>query len=89
MYHSLKIIVSGKVHAVNFRIKTREIASKLGLVGFVRNQIDGTVLIKVSGSQKKTDLLLDWINTQAPGRVDDVKLEEIEQIEYNQFNIEY
>lgn len=50
---SFKINVYGKVQGVWFRATTRELAEKLGLDGFVKNEPDGSVYIEVSGQDKE------------------------------------
>jgi len=51
------LIVSGDVHTVGFRYSTIEIARDLGLVGWVRNNPDGTVEIVAEGPKEKLENL--------------------------------
>ena len=51
MQKHISIKVTGKVQGVFFRASTREVASKLGLVGFVRNEPDGGVYIEAEGEE--------------------------------------
>ena len=44
-----RILVGGRVHGVGFRYFTSSVGRNLGLVGQVRNEPDGTVLIEVEG----------------------------------------
>jgi acylphosphatase len=57
---NLKILVKGKVQGVWFRVNTKKIADKLELNGFVRNEIDESVYIEVSGEDKKIDEFILW-----------------------------
>lgn len=44
-----RILVGGRVQGVGFRYFTSSVGRNLGLVGQVRNEPDGTVLIEVEG----------------------------------------
>jgi len=57
---SKQIQVFGKVQGVFFRASTKEFADKLGLKGWVRNELDGSVLIAVSGRIKDVEKLETW-----------------------------
>lgn len=56
------IRISGKVQGVFFRASTREVASKLGITGWVRNEPDGTVKIAAEGTEEQLAKLLRWCN---------------------------
>jgi len=56
---SLRINVYGRVQGVWFRATTREIAEKLGLDGFVKNEPDGSVYIEVSGPD---NIVMQFLN---------------------------
>ena len=45
-------VVSGRVQGVGFRHHTVRIARHFGVRGWIRNQMDGTVLIHVAGDAK-------------------------------------
>lgn len=72
----LKIIVIGRVQGVFFRASTQEKAIELGLQGFVRNELDGSVYLEAQGA--RVDELLDWIKDGGPrmARVDKTFVEE-------------
>ncbi|MFQ6058291.1 MAG: acylphosphatase [Anaerolineae bacterium] len=57
----LSAIVHGIVQGVNFRYYTRLKASKLGLVGYVRNRWDGTVEVVAEGERDALERLLAWL----------------------------
>ncbi len=54
--------VRGRVQGVSFRWYTREEANRLGLVGWVRNQLDGTVELEVQGPEEHVEALLAWVH---------------------------
>ena len=58
----LSAIVHGIVQGVNFRYYTRSKASKLGLVGYVRNRWDGTVEVVAEGERDGLERLLAWLH---------------------------
>ncbi len=51
--------VSGVVQGVGFRYFTRQLASGLGLTGWVRNIPDGTVELVAEGPRDRLEHLLD------------------------------
>lgn len=63
MNHRLKhlnIKIYGQVQGVFFRHSARKKALELGLVGFARNQPDGSVLIGVQGEESALDAFVKW-----------------------------
>ncbi len=56
----LRIVVSGIVQGVFFRVSTQDKAQFLNLKGWVRNLSDGTVEICAQGFKPQLDDLLDW-----------------------------
>lgn len=56
-----QLVVSGRVQGVGFRWSTLQIAERLGLAGWVANQIDGTVKIRVQGPKDIVNQFIDAI----------------------------
>ncbi|MFW9822549.1 MAG: acylphosphatase [Candidatus Thorarchaeota archaeon] len=54
------IRVYGLVQGVFFRYTTRKIARKLGLTGYVKNLLNGSVYIEAEGSMEKLKKLLEF-----------------------------
>lgn len=71
------IIVSGQVQGVGFRFKTQQSARHYGLVGWVRNNIDGTVEMEVAGPEKDMENLLNDVSKgfDHTVHVDEVRVE--------------
>jgi acylphosphatase len=51
----IQMIVDGKVQGVGFRLSAAEKARKLDLVGFVRNEADGTVRLDLEGKDNQVE----------------------------------
>ena len=54
----VQLVIEGRVQGVGFRAWTKAQARKLGLNGFVRNRMDGTVEAHFSGPQ---EIVVDMI----------------------------
>ena len=74
----VRAIVSGRVQGVSYRASTVDEARRLGLVGWVRNRVDGTVELEAEGTPDAVAALLAWCNDGPPhARVDRVAIEEL------------
>ena len=51
--------VTGQVQGVAFRWHTQERAQQLGVVGWVRNEVDGSVLVHAEGEDDAVDALVE------------------------------
>jgi len=74
-----RVIISGKVQGVFFRVETLKAASGFDVVGWVRNRVDGTVEALMEGVREDVEALITWCHKGAPmSRVDrvDVKWKE-------------
>ncbi len=54
-------VVRGRVQGVGFRAGTAREASRLGLSGWVRNRLDGTVEVLAAGDDAAVDQLAAWL----------------------------
>ena len=57
---SVHVLVSGKVQGVFYRKNTQETATKLKLVGWVKNLDDGRVELKAFGPKEDLEKLVQW-----------------------------
>jgi acylphosphatase len=57
----LRATVRGRVQGVGFRASAADEARRLGLVGWARNQIDGTVEVLAEGDDAAAEALLAWL----------------------------
>jgi len=63
----LDVFVRGRVQAVGFRVFAAREAWRLGLVGWVRNEVDGAVHVVAEGSPADLDALLEALGEGPPG----------------------
>ena len=89
MAEHYNITIRGRVQGVFFRVSTQREASRLGLTGFVRNEVDGNVYVEVEGEQVVIDKLLAWIGKGGPpqGWVNDIDIETGEIENFTRFEI--
>jgi acylphosphatase len=86
-----RLRVSGRVQGVFFRQTTAQEATRLGLMGWVKNLPDGDVEAVVEGESETVDRLIAWCHHGPPSaRVDDVSISwETATGEFNRFSITY
>lgn len=74
----VRAIVSGRVQGVSYRASTAAEARRLGVAGWVRNRIDGSVELEVEGAADRVAALLAWCEQGPPAaRVSRVAVEEL------------
>jgi DNA ligase D-like protein (predicted 3'-phosphoesterase) len=82
---AIRATASGTVQGVGFRERTRRRAQQLGVMGWVRNEDDGTVLAHVEGQPAAVEALIAFLRDGPAGAhvaaldVHDVKVEGHEQ----------
>ena len=64
---SYKVVISGRVQGVAFRVSMKDAASRYGVVGWVRNRDDGAVEALVQGEETRVERLLEWASVGPPG----------------------
>jgi acylphosphatase len=68
--------ISGRVQNVGFRYHTRKTAQQLGVDGFVKNEMDGSVYIEAEAEEEVLDQFILWCHKgPAWARVDEVKVQ--------------
>jgi acylphosphatase len=85
------VFISGRVQGVFYRDTTRRTARRLGVVGWVRNCLDGRVEAFVQGSEEAVNDLLEWFHEgPSMARVDQVSAEDVEaDPELSHFRVRY
>lgn len=87
----LEAKIIGHVQGVFFRANTKREADRLGLVGKVRNEPDGSVYVLAEGSEDDLEEFLKFLKLGP----DHAKVEKVETIwgkatgEFGEFRIEY
>lgn len=66
MINSYLIRVYGDVQGVNYRYFAKKEARKLGLIGWVKNEQQGSVLAFVQGEAKQVKRFIDWAKKGSP-----------------------
>lgn len=63
----VRATVRGSVQGVGFRDATVGRAGELGVLGWVRNEDDGTVVVQAEGPDEAVDALLEWLGEGPSG----------------------
>ncbi|HXF30199.1 MAG TPA: DNA polymerase ligase N-terminal domain-containing protein [Solirubrobacterales bacterium] len=84
----VRATVRGGVQGIGFRYSTVERANELGVLGWVRNQDDGAVLVHAEGPDEAVDALVEWLGEGPPGaKVEGVEVEKGKVEGHEQFAI--
>ena len=78
----------GKVQGVGFRYTSLQIAGDFAVVGFVRNEADGSVSLEVEGSRNEVTAFLDKLKSQMSANIQSSTMEEGNIKGFNEFIIE-
>jgi DNA ligase D-like protein (predicted 3'-phosphoesterase) len=82
------VVVRGSVQGVFFREATARLARELGVMGWVRNAKDGTVLVHAEGPEAAVEQLVEFLRKgPRAARVEDVEVETAKVEGHEQFAI--
>jgi acylphosphatase len=82
MTRRVKILVSGRVQGVYFRMFTQNKAKQFGIKGCARNLADGRVEIIAEADNNSIEKFIQWCHTgPVTARVDHVEMTELESDE--------
>lgn len=88
MIKSYQVLIAGKVQGVYYRASTRDQANALGVMGFVRNENDGSVYAEIEGDEEGVEKLIAWCKQGPQGaKVENVKVVEQSKKGYKGFEI--
>ena len=87
----VKVVISGKVQGVFYRVHTKHAADGLGIKGYVKNLANGSVEAVFEGDQPVVDQMIDWCHKGPEmSRVDHVQTQEIKPLTcFKIFEIKY
>ncbi len=64
---AIRAVLSGTVQGVGLRDRTRREAGRLGVLGWVRNEADGTVAVHAEGPAQALERLLEFLRSGPAG----------------------
>lgn len=90
---NVRLVLSGRVQGVAFRYFTRQTAQRMHLRGWVRNLSDGSVEVRVRGSETELDAFRELLRQGPPmgrvDRIDESDLPETEPLPEELFEIRF
>jgi len=79
MMNKVRLLISGRVQGVYFRVFTRKKALQLGVKGYTRNMADGQVEVVAEAEEHTLEKFIQWCHKgPITARVEQVTLETIE-----------
>jgi len=88
MVTAVHVRIRGLVHGVSFRSSMAQLASDVGVRGWVRNLPDGTVEAFLEGDERKVKRIIDWAKFGPPrARVDKLEVEPATPRNHRDFRI--
>lgn len=86
-----EIKITGRVQGVGFRFFTQQKAREFGLKGWVKNTVDGGVLVMVSGDETDIETFIDYLRIgptlSRVHKITKVKIENLQ--EFDNFSVKY
>ena len=88
MLFTKHIVLFGRVQGVSFRESIRVQAAKLGLLGWVRNRLNGSVEVMIQGNLSSLQDFLGWAKAgPALAKVEKMEVRDCEQQNFSGFEI--
>ena len=86
-----EIKISGRVQGVGFRYFVYHKAKEFGLKGWVKNSVDGGVLVMVQCDTTEIDIFIDYLRIgPIRSRVDKISKHKMELlVDFDNFSIKY
>jgi acylphosphatase len=82
MKKRIRVIITGRVQGVFFRMETQHAARRIGVTGWARNRRDGSVEAVFEGAPEKVEEMLAWCRKgPSLARVDDVAVRDADDQE--------
>lgn len=90
MSRAVEVKVSGEVQGVSFRGYAAQEAVRLGLVGWIRNEPDGSVLGHFEGSTDTVERMLSWCRDGSPcAHVSALAVRDVPLTDASDFRVDY
>ena len=90
MTRAVEVRITGRVQGVSFRWYAVREAVRLELVGWVRNEPDGSVAARFEGDRGPVEAMVEWCRNGPPGaHVEGVETEESTPAGETGFRIAY
>ncbi len=85
---AVRCTVTGRVQGVWFRGTTQKKAAELGVTGWARNEVDGTVTVLACGDDAAVDALVEWLH-RGPrlAKVDSIDIEPADESPPSSFEV--
>lgn len=86
-----EIKISGRVQGVGFRYFVYQKAKEFGIKGWVKNSVDGGVLVMVQCDTTEIDIFIDYLRIgPTRSRVDKISKHKMELlVDFDNFSIKY
>jgi DNA ligase D-like protein (predicted 3'-phosphoesterase) len=85
---AVRAVVRGAVQGIGFRDATVRRAHELGVLGWVRNEEDGTVRVHAEGPEDAVEALLEFLREGPRGaQVEEVEVESVKVEKHEQFAV--
>lgn len=72
-----RLVFSGRVQKVGFRLETYELSKKLNLTGWVKNNLDKNVEAEIQGEDDKINFLINYMKSLKRASVHNVVINEL------------
>lgn len=70
-----RVVATGRVQGVFFRMETKRTADRWGVAGWVKNRRDGAVEAVFEGEKKNVLAIVEWCKTGPPhSKVEDIEI---------------
>jgi acylphosphatase len=90
MARAIEVKVSGEVQGVSFRAYAAHEAVRLELVGWIRNEPDGSVLGHFEGSPDAVEQMLTWCRGGSPSaKVRGLDVRDVPLTDASEFRVDY
>ena len=85
---AVRVRVTGRVQGVAFRWHAQQEATRLGLTGWVRNEVDGSVELHIEGAHEAVGSMVEWCHHGPPAaRVRDVAVRPAAEVGASTFDV--